>query len=1184
MEINVARGERVLPITQVPRVQKGDVIKMHLLDEAAGGIKPSESYWNWTFLVAFVNPNRKGTDKNKDGEQSSVSEEIQFRKGGWYKEYSFIVPYDSQPVFFLYPKPKYRGQILKLVNKKYEEVRKLGEKTIDLANAYSRIDSFLSELQTVLYRTQSSYYGNFVTYPAPPANPTTGSGGSNIYNPYNPYNPYGGTSGGSSNSYNPFGTSNAYNPYGTTSNSYGTPPATGGIIKPPGPNYNFNAFFEQTIERLAASFNIALPSCWQTFNGGYNYFGTPGGGYGSSYGSSGGYNSGYGGGYGGSYGAGGGNGVNSFGHAVSSEFIGRAQCVAKNIRLEDFDFSVGKLLQEGGMFALTQLRDKYPQLAYYINIAAIAIEFIVKVFQKYPMKIVPTLIQTSDNNGYSGGGYASNGYANYQSSSSYSPSVPPGAAYPSNFTASGDSANPVNTQPVKISIFAESQPSDTDSVTAYPVVVHKWQSEPDPKIIALAPPVLVEPCLHAGVNILKSADLETDEAADAFTRDFKLNISSSNGFAKTFPLRKNPGAGGWELNLTADDLNSFPKIQMTLEAEVTGTRGFNEIKSPSFALPVSTGNSWQIKPAAQKAFAVGGKRTVTLQNTTGTCRCLQAVIYKPAFGGQFVFEARARNEANQLQFSADGREVSFDIDATYFQPGAGALELKTYGDNQPLNQPNQTGQQSNTLNIKLYPLPPEISDFKIAGGDRQAIVTGNRLEQLQWVKVNGKQMVAQRSENNGAGSSRENQGLNGQAMQETGVASVYGNQSPNPPLPNPPLPNPPNPASLGNPAALLNTYSPAVVSSPYSANSGERTFVFEEPGARQEGGAVTLELGLDDDRSFAYPTQFRVKPSRPAIVTGGTHEIDGTLVSRKTDHGGFNEYMDGRNNQNALPGNGGSRINESKQTRRTALAVNLLPEIFPIDTKEISVNVENARTDYDFKPENLSVETRIENGGASGGEMPRVSFEVFDWKSMRLTITLNEQLAKIIGGRRLQFRLRDRERGTSDWYTIRQTFVRIPEIKSVGCTSQMNGQCEIKGYGIEYIGQVSVDGGKTWFPNENQSLQTRQTTDGQSAAMIPRLENKKLLLIKFRDFPKMDGTGVTDFIFSNSVKATGTHSRRAKEARISNQPVNLVEPNLPNGSQLPNTPQNPNLPNAVPSANTFQNQAVSPGKIKDRQN
>ena len=174
-EISVHReGKQPLPLSQVPRVEQGDVIKVKLLDEAVNGVKLDQSLYNWTMLVAFINPNRKFvdggksrvanresgvgsgesgrssgsnnlspkvknfsngfTDKSdnnsnksiKSEKESSVSHEIIFRKTGWYKEYSFTVPYDSQPLFFLYPRPGYRSKILNLINKNYKEIKALG--------------------------------------------------------------------------------------------------------------------------------------------------------------------------------------------------------------------------------------------------------------------------------------------------------------------------------------------------------------------------------------------------------------------------------------------------------------------------------------------------------------------------------------------------------------------------------------------------------------------------------------------------------------------------------------------------------------------------------------------------------------------------------------------------------------------------------------------------------------------------------------------------------------------------------------------------------------------------------------------------------------------------------------------------------------------------------------------------
>ena len=131
---------------------------------------------------------------------------------------------------------------------------------------------------------------------------------------------------------------------------------------------------------------------------------------------------------------------------------------------------------------------------------------------------------------------------------------------------------------------------------------------------------------------------------------------------------------------------------------------------------------------------------------------------------------------------------------------------------------------------------------------------------------------------------------------------------------------------------------------------------------------------------------------------------------------------------------------------------------------------------------------------------------------------INERFQRILGGRRLQFRIRDKERGDSDWYTIKQTFIRIPNILSVKCASQANANCELKGEGIEYINQVSVDGGKTWFPKEPATLTIQQAADGGKAALIPRYTNKNLLQIRLRDFPTTEGLTVNNYNFVGAVK------------------------------------------------------------------
>ncbi len=108
---------------------------------------------------------------------------------------------------------------------------------------------------------------------------------------------------------------------------------------------------------------------------------------------------------------------------------------------------------------------------------------------------------------------------------------------------------------------------------------------------------------------------------------------------------------------------------------------------------------------------------------------------------------------------------------------------------------------------------------------------------------------------------------------------------------------------------------------------------------------------------------------------------------------------------------------------------------------------------------------------------------------------------QFLAGRRLQFRILDRLRGNSDWYTIKQKFVRIPKVDSVSCR---NNECKITGTGLDYIGQISTDGGRVWQP----SLQVVPQSSGRSSMTINGIENRHMLRIKLRDFPDTEGLAI----------------------------------------------------------------------------
>ena len=685
-------------------------------------------------------------------------------------------------------------------------------------------------------------------------------------------------------------------------------------------NFNFgrnnrsgDTFFRnEMIERLAQSFNIRLPNCWSQSSFGFN----------------------------------------------SNNFINRAQCVAKNVRLEDFDVSVGKMIQQGGLFAATRLVEKFPMLAYWINVAAAAIDFILKATRQSPLRIVPTMAQTRN----------SNQQYNYNNNS--------------------NSQNQIRLPPSqKISLYAEKSPSDLDYVTAFPIVLHKWQAEPAPEVISLPIPSLLEPCLHVGRNILRNTDLSYDWIRDPFTRDFRLIMTSENGFSKEFYLTKNLGISGWQLMLNAQDLRAFPKVKMKVETKIVAVRGFSKIESPAFVMPISGGGKWEITTDSARAFSVGGRRRVTIRNTVGSTRCLQSVKYKPAFGGEFTFNANAR--ANPLRFNELGTEAWLDIDTTDFQAGRGTLEFRAYGTSQPQNIP-----------IKLYAGPPKIRKLEVHKGDRKVTIEGNGVSQIKMLNVNGK------------------------------------------------MARPPNPKQ--------NNKQP----------NNKKVFVFQNPTDIILSKTVSIEVHLEGNRAYKYPEPFSVLPARPAIEANKQNEIKAAIVD-----------------------NVSTTINRFNLSRYPIVSIN---------TKGLTVAVKTILTDYVFRAENIRIETRIENGQVGQGAMPRAVVEVLDQFNLRIGFEINQQGKQFLAGRRLQFRIKDAERGNSDWYTIKQIFVRTPRINSLQCK---NRQCKITGKGLDYIGQISVDGGKVW----QRPSHVQPAPNGNSTMMIPGVKDKKLLRIKLRDFPKMKG-------------------------------------------------------------------------------
>lgn len=153
------------------------------------------------------------------------------------------------------------------------------------------------------------------------------------------------------------------------------------------------------------------------------------------------------------------------------------------------------------------------------------------------------------------------------------------------------------------------------------------------------------------------------------------------------------------------------------------------------------------------------------------------------------------------------------------------------------------------------------------------------------------------------------------------------------------------------------------------------------------------------------------------------------------------------------------------------------------------------------------------------------------------------------------------------------------KIESVKCTNGMNNQCELKGEGLDYISQVSTDGGRSWFPQSSgATLQVQPTAEGNLMMMIPMLINQKFLQIKLRDFPNTEGLTVNNFVYSNSVKK-GVEKNSKDKPNQRNQAGNLNGNQPLNQSFSPNQNQS-NQPMSNPPVNKNTNNGQPNSKLK----
>ncbi len=193
--------------------------------------------------------------------------------------------------------------------------------------------------------------------------------------------------------------------------------------------------------------------------------------------------------------------------------------------------------------------------------------------------------------------------------------------------------------------------------------------------------------------------------------DFVLHLQGKAGAAVDLPAAQDPAQGGFLVDAHA---LSAGKLDPGVKGTVRGYWGFDSFEGPAFRMVNAHSATWSI-PAADQSALIAGREDV-IHADSDAAACVDQIHIKDERG----------TDIKATWTAAKSNELEIHVPLNDQAAGPLKMTIQQFGASEP-----------DQIDLHAYAEAAKLDAFKISAGDRQGVLTGTRLDQVNGFELKG---------------------------------------------------------------------------------------------------------------------------------------------------------------------------------------------------------------------------------------------------------------------------------------------------------------------------------------------------------------------------------------------------------------------------------------------------------------